>query len=129
MDTGSLRMSDDAKLIVTAIDSYTWGLCWYFEEDGEEGAYVGDWGKNLPVVAPTDKEEWESWVAETEAALDSSNNRAFRLSGARFGWESKSGAEACLRRIKARIKAGGRLIEAWERKALDAGWKPPKGWK
>lgn len=119
----------DAHLIVTNIDDYSWGLCWFFEEEGEEGAYVGDWGRNLPRVAPTDREEWETWVAEIEGSFDCANDKAFRRDGARVCWESKSLAEVCLRRIKARIKAGGRVIEAWERKALDAGWKPPKGWK
>ena len=47
-----------------------------------------------------------------------------------FFWETKTAAQAALRVARAAISAGAdRPIPDWAQKALEAGWRAPKGWR
>ncbi len=48
-----------------------------------------------------------------------------------FWWESESAARAALAKVKVIAKTLLNDVPwpEWARKALAAGWKPPKGWK
>jgi hypothetical protein len=104
---------------------YCYQIAWYLAEEQDYGAFLGD--------APTaqtepdranEPEEWECWKAD-RIARDDPN--AHRDSLGRLYWYEKSHAQAVLSKIKTAFKVKRPLAD-WEKKALDAGWRPPKGW-
>ena len=116
-------MSEDVLMVSDAYrsdgDSY---LAWFC--DGEEGGIIGDDPKSGTGPEPTDRDDWETWIA-AKLARESGAERDSRG----FHWPSAKAAAAVLRLIKAAWKNRTTPLPDWAQKALAAGWKPPKGWK
>lgn len=99
-------------------------LTWFC--DGEEGGSIGDRGEKAGKgQEPTDREVWETWIAERIAA-ETASGRIGRLE---YYWESHKAAATALRTIKEAWKHRERPLPEWARQAIAAGWKAPKGWK
>jgi hypothetical protein len=103
-------------------------LSWWFQEEGDFGANVGDHPGRLHEDGAAEpsrevREDWECWIADSIAG----KSGAERDSDG-FYWETASAARKVLKQIKLASKVEATMPE-WALKALDAGWKPPKGWK
>lgn len=112
-------------LCVTEEGNYCFYLAWYLADEQDFGARVGegpvDYTKEPDRANNPD--EWECWTANRIAREDPDHEK----DAIGFFWDSKSGAQRVLTKIKAAFKAKRPLAD-WEKKALDAGWRPPKGW-
>lgn len=110
-------------LTIADLGDGVYHIAWYLVEDQDFGAYVGEtdrYGEDEPNRSK-EPENWECWMADKVAAED-----PYHLDDhIGFYWESASAAKKVITRINAAFK-GERPLEAWEIKALDAGWKPPK---
>lgn len=117
-------MADDNGKLVVFEDKYMFRIGWEFEEDGM-GAVVGEsWTRHdVDKSPPTDREEWECWMAAKIASTSPGVQHSFG-----FCWETSAEARAVLRQIKEAFKQD-RPLPDWAQKALAEGWKPPKGWK
>ena len=97
---------------------------WYLSEDGSLGSALGETpGDYASDVAPLDRGEWESWIAERTAASSKPGRDTFG-----YYWTSRQEALRVLTAIKAGLKQVRPLPE-WAKTAIEAGWKPPNGWK
>lgn len=99
-------------------------IAYYFEEDSDFGAFLGESSTDGKDKAPKKPEEWEHWRAN-KVCVDlqaEQDNRGFY-------WHTKAKATAALRQIKEALKHADKPLPEWAEKALAAGWKPPKGWK
>lgn len=106
--------------------------CW---SDGswDRGSHVGEGlqdAKKLEGVEPEDRSEWEFMKAEllAEQYCKEHEDDVSRVAGGYWMFKSYSHAKACLKYIQAGFCVERELPE-WAKKALEAGWKPPKGWK
>lgn len=111
-------------LVIDDFRDYQYRIVWFLEEEQEYGAYVGE--GSIRLAEPDrakEPDEWEVWTAYRIAWEDENHNQ----DEIGFYWESKSKAQRVLAKIKAAFKAKRPLAD-WEKKALDAGWTPPKGW-
>jgi hypothetical protein len=114
------------KLVVQVSREYKVRLQWEVHLDDDEidlGGCLGDDATRETPEPPTDREGYETWLAEKLA----------RESGAErdvigFYWETEAKAKKVLSQIREGWKQDRPLPE-WARTALAAGWKPPKGWK
>lgn len=107
------------------------GYCigWWLEDDRDLGLVLGPYKDTLK-QDPTkvSREELETVLA-TQAIhnLTQPNREVYQ---SEWIWDSEASAQAALRVAKEAIKAGVvRPMPDWAVKALEAGWKPPKGWK
>jgi len=95
---------------------------WYLQEEQDMGATLGEEDKR-----EFSKDEWDYKLAiETiEALPDVEKDKDG------YFWESRKEAQEVLKQIKTAIKSyqSGVKMPDWAKKALAAGWKPPKGWK
>lgn len=97
-------------------------IAWYIAEDQDFGAYVGERGYDAEEPNRSEEpEDWECWMANHVAEADPHHQE----DDMGYYWESASAAKKVIARINAAFK-GKKPLEAWEIKALDAGWKPPK---
>jgi hypothetical protein len=111
-------------LVVTEYSDGAFYIVWYLVEEQDFGRYVGEVDPKGPEPnRSTHPDEWECWVADTIAKADSN-----WINGeAGYCWESQAAAKKVLARINMAFKSP-RPLRDWEKKALEAGWKPPKGW-
>jgi len=107
-------------VIIEENDKYR--IAWFIEDCNEIGLILGD-GFNVHGQELHDVEEWKTWIAERIANM-SLNVHHDSLG---FYWDSNKEAKAVLSIIKVQWKAKQPLKE-WEKQAISAGWKPPKGW-
>lgn len=110
--------------LTVAEGRYNYHLAWYLADEEDIGAYVGEShlvGKEPDRASQPD--EWEVWTANRIAREDPDHDE----DEMGFYWESKAAAQRVLTKINLALKAKRPLFD-WEQKALDAGWKPPKGW-
>jgi hypothetical protein len=96
---------------------------WYLEEEEDMGATLGELD-----VSDIPESEWDYKMAvKTIISLPDIEKDIYG-----FYWETKSQATKVLKIIKTATttykKSKGELPD-WAKKALAAGWKPPKGWK
>lgn len=110
-----------AKLVIEE-ERYQFRIFW--EEDDELGGNLCQDKSDGEGPPPKEREDWEHWAASK--AVRTSAGVQFDSIGAY--WESKSAAQAALRIAKEALKQE-RPMPDWALKALEAGWKPPKGWK
>ncbi len=108
--------------LVIIPDRYTYRIGWIC--DGEEGAMLGEDKSEGIGATPAKRDDWELW-ASNKIAREAKAER----DGRGFYWESKSEASAVLKAIQLQFKNADRPLPEWAKLALDAGWKPPKGWK
>ena len=117
---------DGGKLAINEERDGKVRISWWFSEEGEFGASLGDqpttWDSE-PSYAE-DPEGWECYIAEKTVEQSLSADRDSNG----FYWERAVDARKVLRAIKTvfRVK---RPLPDWAHKALAANWKPPKGWK
>ena len=97
-------------------------IAWYFPEDEDVGATLGE---DLSTIDDPDVDQ-DHFIATKYLMSIECERDTYG-----FYWETKSGAQKALREIKAQInlKMGNKEMPDWAKKALEAGWKPPKNWK
>lgn len=108
-------------------DHYLYRIAWFLPEDGDFGGVVGDTGYSDEDLMTMPLEDADCVLAY----LAVSKIDGIQRDGDGFRFDSISEARAALRVAKAAIKAGatGRPIPDWAQKALQEGWKAPRGWK
>ena len=120
----------DAKLMIDEHRDGTYRIGWYFNEDGEYGAMLGDHRyTEVELANMTDRSDRECALAyfaavKTEGAEQRQHNGMDSL-----WWESRSSATKALRAIKAALANAEHPWPEWAVKARAEGWTPPKGWK
>ena len=122
-------MAKDRLIVEEMRGGYGYCVGWYLAEEQEMGLLLGEsWGRNARAKDAADvlEDELDTWAAEHAI----SKLPHSRQGAGCFEFESKTDAAAALRVAKAAIEAAhaARPLEDWEKKALAAGWKPPKGW-
>lgn len=118
-------MNKDRLVVVN--EDYRYYLQWHLAEEDDMGLSVGEvTGYDTEEDAPSDREEWENWIAHKVAQKSKGLMREGQCGY--FYWDSKSQASLVLREIKLAWRVERDLPE-WAKAALAAGWKPPKGWK
>lgn len=123
---------------------YGSSIAWADEND--EGALVGqdgtlsiaDYDSHLARALSTRRlDEFEYWYIERAARLYAESNPEEVLHREHQGVFEATYLSAFKRYFRSMKQAlgearaafsGQRPLEEWEAKALDAGWKPPKGW-
>jgi len=110
-----------AELVIEEIGNIFY-LCWE-DEDGV-GATLGDDPEDGTGPAPSDLDEYEHWLACNVAPTTGGC-----INGPRgYAWETLHEAKQACRAINIRLKLP-RGLPTWAQTAINAGWKPPKGWK
>ncbi len=115
--------------LIVCEDRYEYYIAWYDPDDefSEEGAALGE---NRLVREPSKSAKdfhaaWELWIAEKVA-----KESGAALVNGRYVWESRRAAREVVAQIKTRWKLPPKQpLPDWAKRALNAGWKPPKGWK
>jgi len=121
-----------------------YGYAAWWVEDGEEGAVVGQDGlTSLPgmrarLASAEDVSDREYWTVEI-AAKEFCEGRGSetRCEPYKDGWvlESKADFRRFLTHVRAALKMARdpklnkKPLPEWAKTALQAGWKPPKGWR
>lgn len=114
----------DHLVVHQAGDGYFY-IAWYLAEEQDFGAYVGE--GPLGTKEPdrlSERDEWECWTADKIAREDPDHIDE----DMGYCWETAAAAKRVLAQINLAFKAP-RPLHDWEKKALEAGWKPPKGWE
>ena len=134
--TSSPPSSDFLEVVEFNTDEYR--LRWWLPEDDDYGAVVGEGGR-LPTKKCKTIEDIESYTAEAVAfrlLKAKPDSDVFGLDSQGFWWATKPAAASVLRQISSEtqtaIKFASESKEGWPEwavTALNAGWKPPKGWK
>ncbi len=118
------------RLVVTELrGGHGYCVGWYLAEEQEMGLLLGEaWRKNRRTKdrAVVSDDELDTWAAEHALASLEHERRGEGC----FEFESRAQAAAALKLARAAIKAARAEVplEEWEKKALAAGWKPPRGW-
>lgn len=113
-----------ADKLVVVEERYKYRIQWELDDGDDMGAYLCQDNTDGVGDPPKDRNDWEQWVASHAARA--SEGVSFDHIGAL--WESEKLARAALRVAKEALKQE-RPLPDWAQKALEAGWKPPKGWK
>jgi len=111
------------RFIVDELRHGEYGIGWL--EDGDCDAHLGQSPDDGDGPEPQEREHWEWWKA-SKIVLDMGAVRS-SVSYA-YVFDAKARADAALKRIKLEL-AQERPMPDWAKKALDEGWKAPKGWK
>jgi hypothetical protein len=108
------------KLVVEQ-DRYVWRVQWYLADEGDLGAVLGQEGEDVSVTSAPGTDDWDHETATVAARATTGCQK----DSTGFYWESQNLASAALKAANAAIK--NRPLAEWEKKAIEAGWKPPKG--
>lgn len=102
-------------------DTCVFRLRWYFPDEDDWGMTLGEDLKDLKGA------EWD----HKAASLAVKGMSGVELDGDGFWWDSKSQTQGALRLAHQAIKAGKDAVPMpeWAVKALEQGWRPPKGWR
>ena len=102
-----------------------WKLAEYDVDWGDMGAVIGEGGLDgiLDTQPENTEDTFESWIAEKIC-----KDAGVEIDASGFHWESKAAASKMLKVINEATKQK-KPIPEWARKALEAGWTPPKSWK
>lgn len=106
--------------LILVENRHLYRICWYFPDDDEEGAVLGDY-LHGGTYTPDSEHKIATEAVKATAKLDFDG----------LFWESKAKAQAALAAAKAAIKAAqsSKPWPDWAVKAAAAGWKAPKGWQ
>lgn len=115
-----MTMSKDRLDIIEAHDRWSgFAIGWFNEEEGIEGdLHLGERS------AYKDDDEHKEVSEAVRPMCDESDGDG------ELTWESMSGAKKALTVARAKLKeirSTKKPLEDWELKAIEAGWKPPKG--
>lgn len=103
-----------------------WRLFWWIAEDDDLGGMLGDGGPD------TDGAVRVEGAVDHVTALDvAPKTKGVGRDSTGFYWETQPAARKALAQINAAIKIAEseRPWPEWAKQALEAGWKPPSGWK
>lgn len=125
-------MAKDKLMVVSSPDEYCYYLQWYLANENYMGLTLGEmtadelgWEEE-----PTDREEWENWIAHKIAAESEGVSReGGKPDYGIFYWETAKEARSVLQQIQLAWLTNVRELPDWAKKALSEGWEPPKGWK
>lgn len=123
-----------SPLGVVEYPRYQWQLAWWLPDEGEYGGFLGDCDlttfnqyccmrdEEIRCLPDKDSRE-EAFFCREAAGLQSRGERTLY-------WDSEQDAKEALRQLLARWKVfcDGTEWPQWAKTALEAGWKPPKGW-
>lgn len=113
--------------IVLDADRLGYFLAWYFPEEGDIGATLGESEYTEEQLARAKPNDWEHVKATITA---SRTDGVERCGSDGYRWQSKTKAQAALRAINAAIKdRASKPWPDWAVKAKAAGWKAPENWK
>jgi len=122
-------MAQDKLIVVDNARGDGYRIQWQLAEEdgdwGDLGMVIGESGlANISDTPPEDSEDtFESWIAEKMC-----KDAGVEIDTFGFYWDSRTAASKMLKAIKESIKQK-KPIPEWAKKALEAGWTPPKGWK
>jgi len=102
-------------------------LAWFFPEDEDFGAYVGDRDVSETREGDTDEDKKAKWEIMTADAAA----KPFSCGKSSYGYEFETEKKAKLALLAANTSLlnGGAPMPTWATTALAAGWTPPKSWK
>lgn len=114
------------KLVIEE-ERYKFRLYWFIADWRDLGGCLGESPEleRHPDPGPKVRAEWECWVAAL-AVRDLDGTQRDSIG---FWWESLANAKRALRLANEAMKQDGRPLPDWAKQALEAGWKPPKGWQ
>ncbi len=98
-------------------------LQWFFGD--EDGGYLGQDPADGTGPAPEDRGDFEHWAA-SKAIREAYPEVRVGVLG--FVFDTATQARTALR-IAQGAAQKERPLPEWARTAMEAGWKPPKGWK
>lgn len=103
-----------------------WRVVWYFPDDGENGATLGEGGVPIPKQWGRSRDAGKREAYAIDRALIE-----FPRDNCGFWWESKDEARRAMALAQAACESAhaAKPWPAWAVKARAAGWKAPKGWK
>lgn len=106
-------------------DSCVYRLRWYFPDEDDWGMILGEDLKDL------DRADYEAEWDHRAASMAVKGMSGVELDRDGFWWDSKSAAQVALQVARRAIKSKGeeKPWPEWARKALEQGWRPPKGWR
>lgn len=120
--------SSDGSYLVIEERSITnnWYIAWWIPSDGGLGAFVGD-SLEFEDDATTEEERKERLEMETANAAA----KPFSSFTGAYGYEFETEAKArkALAACTLALWSLDIPMPDWATKALEEGWKPPKGWK
>ena len=103
-------------------------IAWFFPEDEDFGAYVGDRDVSEARDEDTDEDKKAKWeIMTADAAAKPFSCGKSMLYGYEFETEKK--AKLAILAANESLLNDGAPMPEWAVKATAAGWKPPKGWK
>lgn len=116
-----------ARLAIDDRDDYgRYRIGWYFSEDGDFGAMLGDTKYAERDLAKMTCSEDRDCVIAYLAAVKTEGVEVGRDG---IWWDGRKRAQNALRAIKAAVSNAEHPWPEWAVKARAAGWTPPKGWK
>lgn len=128
----------DQIIVIEPSSDYSddWRLAWFFAEEGDIGAIIGDHSYSESVLESRMKEaiekendsEYEFFLVEITAmrlAEGSANKDSMG-----YYWPTKAAAKKALAAINLALKnKSEKPWPTWALKAKAAGWTPPENWK
>ena len=117
MGRSVLQVVDDGE--------YHWRLQWFFPDDDDIGAILGDELYTEEQLNKNKSEDREHILA----TITASRTVGVEHDRNGFAWQSKKDATNALRAIKAAMKSDQPPWPEWAVKAKAEGWTPPKNWK
>lgn len=99
-------------------------------EDGETGAQLGEFALRSVTREPVNEADREFLLVERFAKKHARETGGRYQKDRGWVWETEKAAREFAYRLEAELKAAksNRPLQEWEKQALAAGWKPPKGW-
>jgi len=102
-----------------------WYMSWFDVEESDFGATLGECITDGSGIEPTERGDLEHYIAvKTIASMFPDTQRTTRG----WAWNSKREAMTTWKAIQ-QAMSQERPLPEWAQKALQEGWKPPKGWK
>jgi hypothetical protein len=112
------------RLIVEEERRHTCRIVWELDDGEETGGTLCQSESDGKGDPPKDRGDWEHWMAsKVVREMPSTKYDSF---GAY--WDDFKQAKAALAVVNEALKQE-RPMPEWAKTALEAGWKPPKGWK
>jgi hypothetical protein len=118
--------TQDGDYLTVIEDGHAHRVAWFVAEHCDIGLFVGDdFEADKEKECPTDKGDWECWVASHSAApfSDRSDSQGFVFDAAVSAKKALRAANEAL------LRGDKKPMPGWALKAKDAGWTPPEGWK
>lgn len=118
-------MAKDQLMVVEDREGYRFRLQWWLAESEDMGLTLGEGGPNVNAAEVDPETAIAYGIVLKEENLERDSRGWY--------WESKTQAMSVLSKIKVawKVEKANKANQPWPHwavQALEAGWKPPKGW-